>query len=77
MGDQSQLLKSWIASKPTQVDNGVILQMFKVMVRALDENDKEYAQLKAEVNALSASLGVAENQITTLQGRVTVMEQKG
>jgi hypothetical protein len=77
MGESNTVLKEWLKSRPTKIDQGTYLQQMILLARANDELEKDNAQLKAEVNTLSASLGVAENQITTLQGRVTVIEQKG
>ena len=49
--------------------------MMLLAARAIDEVEKDNAQLKAELNALSASLAVVENQQTALNNRVTILEE--
>jgi hypothetical protein len=51
--------------------------MIILAVRAIYELENENAQLKAEVNALSAALAVVENKIPTVESRLTVLEMKG
>jgi hypothetical protein len=77
MGESNSVLKEWLKSRPTKIDQGTFLQMMVMSARANDELDKDNAQLKADVNALSAALAAAENTITQLIGRVTTIEQKG
>jgi hypothetical protein len=72
MGDNIKLLKSWIASAPSKLDANILLQMLKVLVNALGDSDKDAAVLQETVNALEASLSVAETQIANLSARVTM-----
>jgi len=77
MSESLNALKEWLRSKPSKMDWGSFLQMIILAVRAIYELENENAQLKAEVNALSAALAVVENKIPTVESRLTVLEMKG
>lgn len=77
MADSSTALKEWLKSKPTKIDQGTFLQMMLLAARAIDEVEKDNAQLKAEVNALETGLTLIENKIPTVESRLTVLETKG
>jgi len=77
MADSSTALKEWLKSKPTKIDQGTFLQMMLLAARAIDEVEKDNAQLKAQVNALEAALAVVENKIPTVESRLMVLEMGG
>ena len=77
MADSSTALKEWLKSKPTKIDYGTITQLLLLAARAIDEIEKDNAQLKAQVDALEAALAVVENKMPTVESRLMVLEMGG
>ncbi len=74
MGEYIDYLRAWFKSKPTSLDFGSFVQVLKMTIRAMEENEKDTAKLQAQVDALNAALAVLENQMAVGAAKIAKLE---
>lgn len=76
MGENLELLEAWLNSKPAVFDAQVMKTLNRISVKALKDQQKEIELQNTVINALEASLSVAEADIAQLKTRIAVLEAK-